>query len=295
MATEYTTISINSSHLSGGWHDIDISSEVSDEDDANILTFTDGDDIDNVWLSKMGKDDDEADEFHFNLNLFDDTFFIGLMSEGNEDTFYMMIGTGGTYFVNGGGEYVISYTGSDGNPHTVTLDPGDASVVITMNCFTPGTLIETPDGKKPVEDLRVGDRVTTLDNGPQELRWIGHRRLEFGADGNRHKPIIHPAGSLGPSCPSRDLVVSPQHKMFLKGDAVTKVSGSTQTLAPSKSMIGHKGTRQMSGKRDAEYISLMLDRHEIIFAEDAATESFRPGPMALKSLAEMDREQFLSS
>ena len=40
-------------------------------------------------------------------------------------------------------------------------------------CFTPGTLIATPKGEVPVEDLREGDKVITRDNGIQEIRWTG--------------------------------------------------------------------------------------------------------------------------
>ena len=44
-------------------------------------------------------------------------------------------------------------------------------------CFTAGTCIRTPRGEVPVETLKLGDQVLTLDNGPQEIRWIGKRSL----------------------------------------------------------------------------------------------------------------------
>lgn len=44
---------------------------------------------------------------------------------------------------------------------------------LAVPCFTPGTLIETPDGPRAVEDLQVGDLVSTLDNGVQKLIWVG--------------------------------------------------------------------------------------------------------------------------
>ena len=46
-----------------------------------------------------------------------------------------------------------------------------------MICFTPGTLIATSDGPRPVETIRPGDRVQTRDGEPEEVLWTGSRRL----------------------------------------------------------------------------------------------------------------------
>ncbi|MFV2003252.1 MAG: Hint domain-containing protein, partial [Paracoccaceae bacterium] len=44
-------------------------------------------------------------------------------------------------------------------------------------CFVPGTRINTPDGPRFVQDLVEGDRISTKDNGPQTVRWIGGRHM----------------------------------------------------------------------------------------------------------------------
>lgn len=63
-------------------------------------------------------------------------------------------------------------------------------------CFAAGTLIATPGGDRPVEGLLPGDSVTTLDHGPQPLRWIGARRVAgLGADA----PVWFAAGHLATS------------------------------------------------------------------------------------------------
>ncbi|MBL9056263.1 MAG: Hint domain-containing protein, partial [Rhodobacteraceae bacterium] len=49
----------------------------------------------------------------------------------------------------------------------LTTTPG------TAICFLRGTRITTPDGPRAIEDLAEGDLVTTLDHGPQPIRWIG--------------------------------------------------------------------------------------------------------------------------
>lgn len=47
-------------------------------------------------------------------------------------------------------------------------------------CFTSGTAIRPPRGDELIEDLAIGDLVTTLDNGPQPICGIGRRTLGKG-------------------------------------------------------------------------------------------------------------------
>ena len=53
---------------------------------------------------------------------------------------------------------------------------------IGIPCFTPGALIETEDGQVPVEDIRPGDMVMTIDNGLQPVRWVGQRVESLAGD-----------------------------------------------------------------------------------------------------------------
>ncbi|MGB5557967.1 MAG: Hint domain-containing protein [Paracoccaceae bacterium] len=161
-------------------------------------------------------------------------------------------------------------------------------------CFAPGTLILTADGERPVEDLREGDLVETLDHGPQPLRWIGARRLRFPDAPDRQKPIEFRAGSLGAGVPRRRLVVSPQHRFVVAGPQVAARVGKDQAFAHAHSIVALPGVRRMAGKRQVIYISLLFDRHEVIFAEGALVESLYPGPMALAVLNDLQRMQIRS-
>ena len=49
-------------------------------------------------------------------------------------------------------------------------DPDGDIVRINFICFAQGTLIDTPNGPAPVEDLSIRDLITTMDNGPKALR-----------------------------------------------------------------------------------------------------------------------------
>ena len=91
--------------------------------------------------------------------------------------------------------------------------------------------------------------------------------------------------------PRRDLIVSPLHRVVLSGPAITAVFGRTEVLVLAKALTGRTGIRRMNGKRRIVYYSLLLARHEVIFAEGAATESFRPGPVAMAGFDDIIKAQ----
>lgn len=102
--------------------------------------------------------------------------------------------------------------GSDATPLSNDLDFRD-----NVACFTPGTLITTAIGERPIEDLRPGDLVQTVDHGLQPLRWIARTVLsqaELAANLNL-RPIIIRKHAFGNR---RRMVVSPQHGMVMRHD-----------------------------------------------------------------------------
>lgn len=158
-------------------------------------------------------------------------------------------------------------------------------------CFDTGTQIATPQGPRVVEELREGDLVETLDNGPQPLRWIGRRTLHFPGSPDRQKPILVKAGALGVGVPERDLVVSPQHRFLLSGSASYGQSRPEGSLVKAKHLLACPGVRQMAGRRAVTYHSLLFDRHEIIHAEGAPVESYFPASYGLSILTTQQRAQ----
>ncbi len=79
--------------------------------------------------------------------------------------------------------------------------------------------------------------------------------------------------------------------MVLTGTDVLETLGKQEVLALSKVLAGHDHVRRMKEKARIEYYSLLFDRHEIIFAEGAAVESFRLGYVAMASFESNIREQ----
>lgn len=147
----------------------------------------------------------------------------------------------------------------------------------TPICFCAGTMILTPDGERPVEELRPGDAILTRDNGTQILRWVGRRRMPALG---RFAPVRIAKGAL---MNSRDLLVSPQHRMLISSARAELLFGAPEVLIPAIHLVNGGSIAQVAGGM-VDYVHLLFDAHEIIFAEGIATESLFPGDMATGAL-----------
>ena len=160
-------------------------------------------------------------------------------------------------------------------------------------CFAAGSMIETARGPRPVQSLRPGDLVMTRDNGLQPLRWIGGRLLgaaELAAAPNL-LPVRIAAGALGPGCPAQDLTVSPQHRVLLRSPIAARMAGSAEVLVAAVQLVGMPGITRCGAKGGVGYWHLMFDRHEIVFANGAESESLYLGRMALQALSPSARAE----
>ncbi len=173
-------------------------------------------------------------------------------------------------------------------------DSYDYQAVMIM-CFATGTMIAVPGGEQPVENLRVGDLVVTKDHGNQPIRYLAVTEVCGPQIAENHLPILIAAGSLGPGTPRRDLVVSAQHRMLLGWPEVEGLHDRAEVLSPSKGLVHLPGVRIMRGVRRVRYVHLLLDRHEVLLAEGAATESFYPGPTVLRRMRSADRQALLQA
>ncbi|WP_022703213.1 Hint domain-containing protein [Pseudorhodobacter ferrugineus] len=181
----------------------------------------------------------------------------------------------GTFTITGDGQVEtknFTYTVSDGLGHT---DTGFVKIN-SIPCFVAGTAIRTPYGEVPVETLLPGDLVMTQDDGPQPLRWIGRRTV--AAIGN-FAPVHIRAGTFGQH---RDLMVSPLHRILIRDSLSELLFGESEVLVAAKDLVNDRSVRYVTGGQ-VEYVHLLFDRHQVVFSEGLATESFLPGPQTAKS------------
>lgn len=156
---------------------------------------------------------------------------------------------------------------------------------IVIPCFTAGTWIETDQGPRLVETLQTGDLVRTADHGWQPIRWIGRRHLrpEAMAAEDHLRPVRIAHGALGPDLPARDLRVSPQHRMLVRSRIAQRMFEAEEVLVAAGQLVGLPGITG-DAAQEVTYLHLLFDRHEIVFANGAPSESLYPGPVAMAAL-----------
>lgn len=204
-----------------------------------------------------------------------------------------------------GGSLKVTITGPDSNGNgvdgTVTFFDENGDVTGTMDfeeieeivpCFTPGTRIATPKGERLVEELKVGDKIITRDNGIQEIRWLGAKPLEWKQlRSNPHlKPILIQAGSLGNGLPERDMLVSPNHRMLVANDKTSLYFEEREVLAAAKHLVNNTGIHNVESM-GTTYYHFMFDRHEVVLSNGAWTESFQPGDYTLNAIGNAQRAE----
>ncbi|MFC3615968.1 Hint domain-containing protein [Lutimaribacter marinistellae] len=208
----------------------------------------------------------------------------------------------------------LDLTGIDFEIASRTLDPDGDSFSGTINflaadgsvegsmeyreieeiipCFTPGTRIATPKGERLVEELEVGDRIITRDNGIQEIKWLGRRDLASRelTRAPHLQPVLIRQGALGGGLPERDMLVSPNHRILVANDKTALYFEEREVLVAAKHLTGLEGVDKIE-VGEVSYIHFMFEQHEVVLSDGAWTESFQPGDQTLASMGDAQREE----
>ena len=209
-----------------------------------------------------------------------------------------------TLDLTGSGKYAIDFDAPGSETGTVRLLKDDGSpngefrflnIENIIPCFTPESLVETAMGLRRAEDLRAGDRVLTRDNGFQEIRWACASPLTASELSRRPnlRPVRIRAGALGGGLPERDMLVSPNHRMLISGPETALYFAEPEVLVAAKFLVNGTGvTRVEVGA--VNYIHFMFDRHEVVRADGAWSESFQPGDYTLAAIDQDQRQEILA-
>ena len=132
-------------------------------------------------------------------------------------------------------------------------------------CFAPGTRLRGEEGDVPVEAMCVGDRICAhFARTSAPIIWIGRRRV----DCSRHPrpnvvwPVRIVAGAFGKRLPNRDLLLSPDHAVFVD-----------DVLIPVKYLINGM-TILREPINSITYLHVELPRHDVVLAEGLPVETF---------------------
>ena len=136
--------------------------------------------------------------------------------------------------------------------------------ILQMACFAAGTRVATTEGAVTVECLAVGDIVRLANGGTAPVQWLGQRRV----DCRNHPmpatvwPVRVRADAFAPGAPVRDLLLSPDHAVYVDG-----------WLIPIRTLINDTSIVQKP-VATVSYWHVELDRHSVLLAEGLACESY---------------------
>ena len=190
-----------------------------------------------------------------------DTPYIG---SANAGSFTVTVSSGASVtnptLVQSGGKLVVS-------GGTLTTDT-------TAPCFLSGTLIETADGLKAVEDIRIGDRVLTyaatdFERGialAREVIWAGRTsaRIDPGQpDDLSGFPVRVARNALEDGVPFKDLLITAEHCLLIDG-----------AFVPVRMLVNGRTIRYDKTISAYEYYHIETEDHAIISADGALSESY---------------------
>jgi hypothetical protein len=134
-------------------------------------------------------------------------------------------------------------------------------------CFFAGTRLLTPAGEAAIDELCIGDLVSTESGRARAIRWIGRITVHCDGDAPSHAdamPVRVAKDALGKGSPHRDLYLSRAHMVHLNGVLIPVgdlINGRTITVVdvPGDQMV---------------YYHVELETHDVLMAEGAPCESF---------------------
>jgi hypothetical protein len=153
-----------------------------------------------------------------------------------------------------------------GAPSFAPSGPSSAS---RAACFLRGTRIKTPSGERNIEELRIGDLITTP-SGAWPVKFVWRQVFHASPDGvwSEHVlPITIAQGAFGQGLPHRALSLSPLHGVYMDGALIR-----ARDLVNGDSIVQHERASD-----EIEYFNVELDNHNIMFANGVAVETFRAG------------------
>jgi len=172
--------------------------------------------------------------------------------------------------------------------HHMTMSPESTRAVSEVLFFTfsdqieehgliPGIVasspLETPNGPELVQNLRVGDLVSTLDSGPQPIRCLMVR--DVPAHGH-YQPLRLRAPYFELN---QDIMVARNLRLLVEGDMVEYLFGEEEVLINAQHLQDTYSVLPETRLKTIRYYQLLFDRPEILNVAGSSVESlFRPQP-----------------
>ncbi len=150
---------------------------------------------------------------------------------------------------------------SDQTVNTQTVDYNN-----NIFCFLTGTHITTPTGEVLIEDLKIGDLVSTADGSVRKVLWIGQQKVSTVFGSPKNYPVEICISALGDNLPKRPLRVSPGHSLLVSG-----------VFPIASALVNDVTVRQLTKEELPDtftYYHIEVEDHALILAEGVPAETF---------------------
>lgn len=162
------------------------------------------------------------------------------------------------------------YTTTTGQPSSDThsgVSSTTEMLMIVNNslCFAAGAQVLTARGEVGVETLVEGDLVVGIRGGRlQPVRWVGHREVDLLAhpDPDSINPVRVCADAFGPGQPHRDMILSPNHALYVDGHFIAV-----------RYLLNGVTIRQEHWD-SVTYYHVELESHDVMLVDGMTAESF---------------------
>ncbi|MCX2564810.1 Hint domain-containing protein, partial [Acetobacter thailandicus] len=199
-----------------------------------------------------------------------DSIIAGNSQDGNGDTFY----------INSGGVITSAYVGSaaalivqaGGTSIATTLETGSTYDVLQAEseiCFLPGSLIKTPSGITPVQDLSMNDEVIAYVNSIEVIRhitWVGRSYCNVRPhlpDDEAGYPVRILKNAVAEGVPFKDMLITSEHCLFFDGRFI-----------PVRMLVNGRSVFYDKSIKSYDYYHIETGEHAVIMADGMLTESY---------------------
>lgn len=162
-----------------------------------------------------------------------------------------------------------------------------------FSAFARGTMISTPHGPQPVEDLQPGDRVNTAYGTPAKLVWIGSSSFVPADAGRRVALTRVMADSFGQGRPSGFVTVGPAARILHTPDHMRSEVGEQRLLTPVRTLVDGVNVIKVVPPTQVRLFHICLENHAALIAGGLEMESFHPGADHINGISASLRDRFL--
>ncbi len=177
--------------------------------------------------------------------------------------------------------YEVVHLLSNGDIDDFTrIAPAPRAFEDSFGALARGALLKTDRGVVAVEDILPGDRVKTVTNGFQTVRWRGAMTLVPNApqqDARMGKLVRIAADALGIGRPMPDLLLGPSARLYQKSPTLQRITGHTAAFVPATDFVDGVNIVEVQPQAPVQVFQLGFNAHERIAVNGVEVDSHNPG------------------